>query len=105
MVPERNRPRPGGPARERATDGRPQRGEESLGGPTVPAGRRSGGASAVRERFGDVADDARLLASDTGRLARESLGPLEEIVRKHPFESALAAAGIGFVLGALLKSR
>ena len=59
----------------------------------------------ISERFDDLTEDAKELASETGRLARESISPIEECVRQHPLQSALIAVGIGFVLGAILKSR
>ena len=59
----------------------------------------------VRERFHDLTEDARELASETARLASHSLDPVEKYIKTNPVRSALVATGVGFVLGFIFRGR
>ncbi len=79
------------------------------------------GSSTTSDRVGDdvgklkndianLADSVRKLASekvgttaeDVQVKAQEKLGELESMIRRNPSQSALVAAGIGFVMGLIL---
>lgn len=52
-------------------------------------------------------NDAKVVASqkaeEAGELAKEQIAELEEVVRRKPIQSALVAAGIGFVVALIAR--
>lgn len=66
--------------------------------------------TALREDIASLADSVKRLAAeqigtsveDVQDKATEKLGDLEAAIRRHPSQSALIAAGIGFVVGLIM---
>jgi ElaB/YqjD/DUF883 family membrane-anchored ribosome-binding protein len=66
--------------------------------------------TALREDIASLADSVKRLASeqlgtsveDVQDKAKEKVGELEAAIRRNPSQSALIAAGIGFVVGIIL---
>ncbi len=65
----------------------------------------------LRNDISNLADSVRQLASekvgttagDVQVKAQEKLGELESMIRRNPSQSALIAAGVGFVVGLILS--
>ncbi len=66
--------------------------------------------TALREDIASLADSVKRLAAeqigtsveDVQDKAKEKVGELESAIRRNPSQSALIAAGIGFVIGIIL---
>lgn len=54
----------------------------------------------LTDKYGDKAADTYYAAKET---AKEKMGEVESMIRDKPVQSTLAAAGIGFLIGALLS--
>lgn len=58
---------------------------------------------AFEEFLDSSSDKARKLAAQAGRSSQEYAEHLGEYIKENPFKSILIAAGVGFVLGKVLK--
>ncbi|HRX86290.1 MAG TPA: hypothetical protein P5572_14820 [Phycisphaerae bacterium] len=59
----------------------------------------------MKDELGNLAGDAKDIATDAGRAARRSIEPVEGYIRDNPMRTALIAAGIGVLVGALFIRR
>jgi ElaB/YqjD/DUF883 family membrane-anchored ribosome-binding protein len=74
------------------------------------AGDVSDNVTALREDISNLAESVKRLATeqigtsvgDVQDKAMEKVGDLEALIRRNPSQSALIAAGVGFVVGLIL---
>ena len=59
----------------------------------------------LRERAAVIKDDVAELASSAGDIARQRMDPVIKYIRENPFRSVLISAGVGLVLGTLMRRR
>lgn len=59
----------------------------------------------IRRRAVHIGEDVRAMAATAGSAAGDSLGPVEDYVRKQPIKSLLMAAAAGAVLGVVFLRR
>ena len=60
--------------------------------------------SKAKQTFDDAADRAQDMAGQAGDVAGNVKGAIDKSVRDQPLATLLAAAAIGFVIGAVWKS-
>jgi ElaB/YqjD/DUF883 family membrane-anchored ribosome-binding protein len=75
--------------------------------------RGASGAAGARERMGDIADrgiasnlsnvDVKATIRDLQERSREYIGETERYIRANPMGAVLGAAGIGLLMGFLLR--
>ena len=89
-----------------------------MANPNYSSGSTSSSASSAQDSYENLKSDISSLAETVKKLAsdqmgsvvagaqdqvQEKLGNVESMVRKNPTQSAMVAAGIGFVVGLILS--
>jgi ElaB/YqjD/DUF883 family membrane-anchored ribosome-binding protein len=59
----------------------------------------------LRDRAAVIKDDVAELASSAGDIARQRMDPVLKYIRDNPFRSMLISAGVGLVLGTLMRRK
>lgn len=59
----------------------------------------------LRDRAAVIRDDVAELASSASDIARQQMDPVLKYIRENPFRSVLISAGVGLVLGTLMRRR
>ncbi len=59
----------------------------------------------LREKATIIKDDVVELASSASEMARQQMDPVLKYIRDYPIRSLLISAGVGIVLGTLMRRR
>jgi ElaB/YqjD/DUF883 family membrane-anchored ribosome-binding protein len=59
----------------------------------------------LRDRAAIIKDDVAELASSATDIARQQMDPVLQYIRENPFRAVLISAGVGLVLGTMMRRR
>jgi ElaB/YqjD/DUF883 family membrane-anchored ribosome-binding protein len=59
----------------------------------------------LRDRAAVIRDDMVELASSAGDIARQQMDPVLKYIRDNPYRSVLISAGVGLILGTLMRRK